>query len=219
MSTTPGIAMDADLIPNALEVSSRSRVYGLLSRAFSFPDESLHMRVWDGQLADQLTAALGRLPFRLRTSDLRWPAPKSHEDMQSEYIRLFQIGGRRGPPCPLHAGHYGRDRGRTLQNLIRFYNYFGFRVTECVMPDHLAVQLEFMSELAAGGAADAASGQRAQRDFLRTHLGWTETLANRVGKAGPHPFYRSLTALTARLVAADQQFIRNALGGGHNAGV
>jgi TorA maturation chaperone TorD len=175
--------------------------------------------VKDGQLAGQLTAAVGGLPYRLRSSGLTWPAPATYDEMQSEYIRLFQIGGRRGPPCPLHAGHYRRDRGRTLQNLIRFYNYFGFRVTECVMPDHLAVQLEFMSELAAGGAADAASGQRAQRDFLRTHLGWTETLANRVGKAGPHPFYRSLTALTARLVAADQQFIRNALGGGHNAGV
>jgi DMSO reductase family type II enzyme chaperone len=198
--------------------SRRSDIYALLSLAVSFPDASLHTRVKDGQLAEQLTAAVAALPCRLRSSDLTWPAPATYDEMQSEYIRLFQIGGRRGPPCPLHAGHYARDRGRTLQNLIRFYNYFGFRVMECVMPDHLAVQLEFMSELAAGRAADAASEQRAQRDFLRIHLGWTESLASRVAKAGPHPFYRCLTALTARLVSADQLFIRNALGGGHNAG-
>ena len=132
--------------------------------------------------------------------------------MQSEYIRLFQIGGRRGPPCPLHEGFYTRDRSQTLQKLIRFYNYFGFRVTECVMPDHLPVELEFMSELAAGGAADDLSGLRAQRDFLRGHLAWAEDLARRVAMARPHPFYRSLTAVLSRLVAADQQFIRSALG-------
>jgi TorA maturation chaperone TorD len=160
----------------------------------------------------RLAAALAGLPFRLRASGLRWPAPDTYDEMQSEYIRLFQIGGRRGPPCPLHAGHYSRDRGRALQNLMRFYNFFGLRVTECVMPDHLAVQLEFMSELAATGGE---SEQRAQRDFLRNHLSWTETLAGRVAGAEPHPFYRSLTALTARLVAADLRFILSVLGGDH----
>jgi nitrate reductase assembly molybdenum cofactor insertion protein NarJ len=137
--------------------------------------------------------------------------------MQSEYIRLFQIGGRRGPPCALHAGFSGRDRSQTLQNLIRFYNFFGFRVVECVMPDHLPVQLEFVSELAAGEAVDAASALRAQRDFLRAHLWWTDELAERVAKSGAHPFYRSLTALTARLVAADQRFVLSALGESNHA--
>lgn len=196
----------------ALDSSSRSQLYGLLSLALSFPDVALHARASDGQIAEQLTVALGRLPCRLRTSDLRWRAPKSHEEMQSEYIRMFQIGGRRGPPCSLHEGFYTRDRSQTLQNLIRFYNYFGFRVVECVMPDHLPVQLEFMSELAARGAVDDISGLRAQRDFLRVHLAWTDDLAARVARARPHPFYRSLTTLTSRLIAADQRFIRSALG-------
>jgi TorA maturation chaperone TorD len=133
--------------------------------------------------------------------------------MESEYIRLFQVGGRRGPPCPLHEGFYTRDRSQTLQNLIRFYNFFGFRVVECVMPDHLPVQLEFMSELAAGDAVDPASALRAQRDFLRGHLAWTEELGRRVARARPHPFYRSLAAVLARLVAADQPFVRGSLGG------
>jgi TorA maturation chaperone TorD len=132
--------------------------------------------------------------------------------MQTEYIRLYQVGGRRGPPCSLHEGFYTRDRAQTLQNLIRFYNYFGLRVVECVMPDHLPVQLEFMSELAAGTKVDDLSALRAQRDFLRTHLTWTDELASRVAKANAHPFYRSLTTLTSRLIAADQQFIGSALG-------
>lgn len=201
-----------------IEVSeiSRSEVYALLSSAYSFPDASLYADAKDGHLAEQFAGALNQLPYRLRTSDLSWKLPDTYDEMQSEYIRLFQIGGRRGPPCPLHAGHYTRDRSHALQNLIRFYNYFGFRVMECVMPDHLAVQLEFMSELAAGGVAEKTSSQRAQRDFLQNHLGWTETLWGRVAKAGPHPFYRSLTVLTARLIAADQRFIQSVLGGSND---
>ena len=217
MSQMTVTAIREGSFPTALEASSRSQIYGLLSAAFSFPDVALYTRVRDGQLAAQLTAAVGQLPCRLRTSDLRWTAPKSHEDMQSEYIRLFQIGGRRGPPCSLHEGFYTRDRTQTLQNLIRFYNYFGFRVMECVMPDHLPVQLEFMSELAAGGAVDDVSGLRAQRDFLRAHLTWTDDLAGRVAKARPHAFYRSLTTLLSRLIAADQRFIRSALGDQYHA--
>lgn len=196
----------------ALASFSRRDIYALLSLAVSFPDEALLTRVRDGQLAEQLTAALDRLPCRLRTSDLRWHAFKSDEDMQSEYIRLFQVGGRRGPPCSLHEGFYTRDRSQTLQSLIRFYNYFGFRTAECVMPDHLSVQLEFMSELASGGLTDPASGLRAQRDFLRSHLAWTGAITQRLASARPHAFYQSVTTLLSRLVTADQEFIRKALG-------
>lgn len=199
-------------------IPARSGVYEHLSRAVSFPDASFYARAKEGQLTERLRAALARLPYRLRQSDLRWLAPDSQEEMQSEYIRLFQIGGRSGPPCPLHAGFYDRDRSRTLRRLIRFYNFFGFRMTECVMPDHLAVQLEFMGKLASGAVSDAASSQRAQRDFLLHHLAWTETLAARVASAAPHPFYRSLTALTARLVVADRRFVRSALGEDSYAG-
>jgi DMSO reductase family type II enzyme chaperone len=210
---------DTAILPRGTEVSEdspRSDVYALLSSAYSFPDATVYADAKDGHLAEHLAGALGQLPYRLRTSDLSWKLPDTYDEMQSEYIRLFQIGGRRGPPCPLHAGHYDRDRSHTLQNLIRFYNYFGFRVMEGVMPDQLAVQLEFMSELAAGGIAERASSQRAQRDFLQNHLGWTETLWGRVAKAGPHPFYRSLTALTARLIVADQRFIQSVLGGSND---
>lgn len=193
-------------------ISSRTETYALLALAFSFPGSSFHESVRREQWTERLGAALGGLPCRFRSSDLRWPAFGVHDEMQTEYIRLFQIGGRRGPPCPLHEGFYTRDRSQTLQNLIRFYNHFGFRVAECVMPDHLPVQLEFMSQLAAGGVTDEASSLRAQRDFLRKHLAWTSDLADRASRVRPHPFYRSLTALTSRLVAADQQFVCNTLG-------
>lgn len=192
---------------------SRANVYARLSSALAFPDSTLHPRVaaeeWNGEIA----AGLAGLPYRLRTHDLAWPVPDDYDEMQSEYIRIFQIGGRRGPPCPLHEGHYTRDRGQTLQHLIRFYNYFSFHLAEGVMPDHVTVELEFMSHLAAGGVSDRQSLLRAQRDFLKSHLSWVSSLAERVARSGPPRFYGSLVKLADRFVAADRQFIKSTLGG------
>lgn len=190
---------NAEVSPGAV----RGDVYAYLSQAYSFPDASLHAQVTDGPLVEHLSAALSRLPYRLKLSDLDWRAPVTSEEMQTEFIRLFQIGGRKGPPCTLHSGFYGRDRGRTLQHLIRFYNYFGFSLGECVMPDHLCVQLDFMSLLARGDFSDSGSLLRAQRDFLRSQLAWTEQLATQVRACKPVPFYRSLATVTARVANVD----------------
>lgn len=184
----------------------------MLAHAFSFPDARFHQSAVTGEWQSRLNAALDGLPCRFRRGATGWRPPASYDEMQSDYIALFQVGGRRGPPCPLHEGHYTRDRGRTLRDLIRFYNFFGFRVAECVMPDHISVELEFMAQLVDGVAADPASKLRAQRDFLRSHLAWTAQLSRRVAVARPHPFFRSLVTLTSRLVAADSEYVRSALG-------
>ena len=205
-ASSPTLGVAPDLV--------RSDVYAYLSRAFSFPDASLHAQVTDGPLVEHLAAALLRLPYRLKLSDLDWRAPPTPEELQTEYIRLFQIGGRRGPPCSLHAGFYGRDRSRTLQHLIRFYNFFGFKLNECVMPDQICVQLDFMSILAKGDISERDSVLRAQRDFLKGQLTWTATLAERVQECKPAPFYGSLAWLAARLAQADRAFIERAVAAG-----
>jgi DMSO reductase family type II enzyme chaperone len=196
-----------------LGLSSRKDIYLLLAQGFSFPDLDLFNAVARGQWEQSLSVALAQLPCRFRTSGVSWSPGPDYDQLQSEYIRLFQVGGRRGPPCPLHEGHYTRDRGRTLQDLVRFYNFFGFRTIECVMPDHLPVQLEFMSELADAGSARERTGTLlAQRDFLRGHLVWLQQLNDRVAAAGPLPFYRSLATLASRFATADERLITTALG-------
>ncbi len=195
------------------EDRSRADVYARLSSALAFPDSALHTRVTTDEWPAETAAELAALPFRLRTHDLTWPVPEDYDEMQSEYIRIFQIGGRRGPPCPLHEGHYTRDRSHTLQHLIRFYNYFNFHPAEGVMPDHVSVELEFMNHLASGGVSDQQSLLRAQRDFLKSHLSWLSDLSERVAGSAPPRFYGSLVKLADRLVATDQQFIKTTLGG------
>jgi len=199
------------------EDASRRDVYARMSSALAFPDSTLHLRVAAGEWPQEIAARLAELPYRLRTHDLAWSVPDDYDEMQSEYIRIFQIGGRRGPPCPLHEGQYTRDRGHTLQHLIRFYNYFNFDLAEGVMPDLVTVELEFMSHLSGGGVSDPQSLLRAQRDFLKSHLSWLSAFAGRVARSDPPRFYGSLVKLAARFVAADQRFIEHALGGYRDA--
>ncbi|HEY5625863.1 MAG TPA: molecular chaperone TorD family protein [Dehalococcoidia bacterium] len=199
------------------EASARTDVYARLSSALAFPDSTLRERVAADEWPEEMATELAGLPYRLRTHDLAWSVPADYDDMQTEYIRVFQIGGRRGPPCPLHEGHYTRDRGHTLQHAIRFYNYFNFHFADGVMPDHASVELEFMSHLAGSTVSDRQSLLRAQRDFLKSHLSWLPELAERVIRSDPPRFYGSLVRLTARLVAADRPFIEQTLGGYRDA--
>ena len=48
--------------------------------------------------------------------------------------------------CPLYGGTYGGDRMRTMEEVVRFYRYFGLRPDEETRepPDHLSAQLEFL---------------------------------------------------------------------------
>jgi TorA maturation chaperone TorD len=106
-----------------------------------------------------------------------------------------------------------RDRAGTLRELIRFYNFFGFRTVEGSMPDHLSVELEFMSRLSSGEVTDPGSALRAQRDFIRKHLGWLRLAAQRSERAQPAPFYRSLVEVTERFIKADGRFVQDAAAG------
>ncbi len=127
---------------------------------------------------------------------------------------MFEVGGRGGAPCPLYGGHYARDRLRTMEELVRFYNFFGLRLSPGLMPDHLTVELEFMHYLtfkeaearAAGG--DVESYLRAQKDFLDRHLvSWLPQLAAKLRQQRPAPFYRALGGLAARFVECERRYV------------
>ena len=151
-----------------------------------------------------------------------WRPISNYEAFQSEYIRLFEVGPRGHALCPLYSGHYGSDRLRTMEELVRFYNYFGLRITPGLMPDHVTVELEFMHYLAhqealarqAGG--DRESYLRAQRDFLERHLNgwWPWVAATATQGHRPQRFYRSLMTLVMRFLAAERGHLASALRGG-----
>jgi DMSO reductase family type II enzyme chaperone len=200
---------------------SRSGLYALLARALAFPQPEFHQETVSGQLRHGITQALGGLPYRLAAGPSRdWQATSDYEAFQSEYIRLFEVGPRGHALCPLYSGHYASDRLHTMEELVRFYNYFGLRITPGLMPDHVTVELEFMHYLAHQEAqaqetgGDEESYLRAQRDFLERHLhGWWPLAVTASQGQRPQRFYRSLMALIQRFLAAERGHLASVLRG------
>lgn len=118
----------------------------------------------------------------------------SQEVLEAEFLAAFEVG-RDAPPVPLFEGMNRHDMGREgiLEDLLRFYEFFGVKLseTEREYPDHLATELEFlawlcMQEQAAGQAGrDAEPFRLAARDFLSRHLAaWLPEFRRRLEATG-----------------------------------
>lgn len=211
----------ASLSGEAKAARSRSRVYSLLSLALAFPEPEAHQEALTGRLRRRIAQALDDLPYRVAAGRARdWQPVADYDSFQSEYIRLFEVGPRGHPTCSLLGGHYSRDRPHTMEELVRFYNYFDLRVAPGLVPDHATVQLEFTGHLAeeeasaVASAGDAESFRRAQRDFLGRHLlAWWPAATAAVQRHRSQRFYGALIELTGRFLAAEQCHIASVLSG------
>src|SRR4030065_69651 len=72
--------------------------------------------------------------------------PRSAEEGEAgARRRLYTLVGPAGePPGSLVAGHHERDRLRVMEELVRFYDFFGLGLAPGTMPDHLTAELDFM---------------------------------------------------------------------------
>jgi len=214
-------ARTRDEVTEGAEAGARSRFYAHLSKALSFPTPEFHREVIDGRWLAATADLIRALPARVAAgASGAWRGPADYDEFQSQYIRLFEVGARGSAACPLFSGQYGRDRLHAMEELVRFYNFFGLRISQGVMPDHVTVEMEFMHFLAfkeaeardAGG--DVESYMRAERDFLQRQLAnWWPLLAAAVKLQRPLPFYRSLVALTGRFFDSERTYLQRALRG------
>ena len=146
-------------------------------------------------------------------------ASGSYLDFQAYYLRLFEAA-LGVPPCPLYSGIYRGGRKSVMEELVRFYNYFGLSTEHGAgeLPDHVATELEFMHFLAFKELAalhrgeDPSSYRHAQRDFIeRQLLSWLPELEVRLCKSETPPFYTALCMLTAAFARADRAHLRAAV--------
>ena len=186
-----------------LAAAGRSAVYRYLAEALAFPTRGLSEAVASGRFLEELLAAGAEVPFPVPVDGgLEAQPALTFEEMEGEYIRLFEVGPGR-PPCPLYEGSHRRGRKELLEDLVRFFEHFGLRHEEGDLPDHLCAELEFMHYLAFKEAAALRAGtdsqpyRLAQRDFLDRHLNrWLPALRARLEKLDPPRFYASILRLT-----------------------
>lgn len=157
----------------------------------------------------------GRLGYPVDAgAPLRLSVPQ--DEYEVEFLRLFEVG-MGGAPCPLSSGYYTRDRMRDLEEVVRFYRFFGYQPqrTSDRFPDHLVFELEFMAHLAGkerDADGDIESLRLGQRDFCDRHLtSWIPELCDSVGRRAEVRFVKDVVRATEVLVAEDLRSLNEAV--------
>jgi TorA maturation chaperone TorD len=195
--------------------ATREDVYRLLASCFYPPSPGLIEEECCENLA-ALLASVAPEAARYASEAAAEATGSSLDDLTVEHARLF-IG-----PFQLVAPPYGSiylDDSRTVMGastarVADFYHNCGLALAEDFheLPDHFAVELEFMSFLAfkqreaelAGDSDEVFRIMSLQREFLgRFLMPWLEPFTSAVMVDGEAPFYRAVAQCTVAFVSAD----------------
>jgi TorA maturation chaperone TorD len=176
------------------------------------------------RLFDSMLAAASILDPDLADSARKLGAAFFAEDMQNllvDYTALF-IGPAQPRAMP-YASFWLTDdqsmRHEATMAVLDFYEQGGFDVSEDIheLPDHVAVELEFLyllifaqNQAQLGGSADdlSAAGARHRR-FAVDHLGaWVGSFAAAVNSGAETAFYKELAGFTERFVRLEADLRR-----------
>lgn len=205
---------------------ARSSVYDLLVLGFSPPSEEL-LQALEARLPQVLEEAetlfiwpnlVGKLE-RLQTfaGKDRGRCEKFLADLKLEYTRLFM--GPYGLPVPPYESVY-REPTRTVMgastlDVLRRYEEAGLVLSPSFkeLPDHVAVELEFLALLSSeeaeawerGDAAESLRFLRLEEAFLRDHLvPWIGSFCDRVVSSTEGPFYQAMAELAQAYIPLDR---------------
>ncbi len=120
--------------------------------------------------------------------------------VEEEFVRLFQARSAAPPYESFYLDPEGANRVWIATQLEQEYIEAGLSLSPSLMdmPDHIAVELEFMSFLCAGETqaeetetgASSAQARARQQVFIDRHLGrWFPKFAKRVQAAAPEGLY------------------------------
>lgn len=196
MRSTPSAPHGTGLAPAAEAAGSvadsttdLADLFVLLAAAFAPPPAALRGRDWCESLADDLSDLGAALEMDTAAAEraLRESAvgPLAGERWLVEYSRLFLV-----PPVPvtLNTGIYleGGLAGVSAQMMAQCYATAGFVQREAFrdLPDHVAIQLEFVGALldrAVAGDGEAVAMAREFAEGFIVH--WAEPLQRACAKA------------------------------------
>ena len=167
--------------------------------------ESMHVAA--SAIEPGLAAQVLRLGEAFAAQDL--------ETLLVDYTRLFL--GPVQPLAPPYGSRWLSDESTLMQEstlaVRELYRQGGFEIDDEFqdLPDHVAVELEFLylltfvenSQMRTAEGARLATRALRQR-FLREHLGaWIVPFTQAMAAGAQTPFYRELAALTEQIVRAE----------------
>ncbi|MBW8012614.1 MAG: molecular chaperone TorD family protein [Chloroflexi bacterium] len=141
------------------------------------------------------------------------------ETLLNEFNRLLWVK----PIAPPYESYYlapdGRLRGNTAADLEGVYRNAGLGVSSKLneLPDHVAVELEFMSFLCSkevegmnsGNDQETAAAQEEQRKFLGQHLGvWFPKFAKQVKSNTKEPIYNQVVDAAFQFLRSEMEYLK-----------
>lgn len=174
-------------------------------------------------LFESMQTAAAAIDAELADGARRLGAAFVAEELQSllvDHTRLF-IGPSQPAAMPYASFWSTRDtseRHEATMAVVDFYTQGGFDVSDDLheLPDHVAIELEFLYALifaqnhpaADDDRDDRASTRTLYRRFVAEHLScWFGDFAAAVKTAAETAFYRELVAVTARFIQLEQALL------------
>lgn len=194
----------------------KADAYRLLSACFCQPEDAF----LEEEVFEQLRTALAKIdPDRGSDVSAMENSFRSLglEALTLDYTRLF-LGPFETLARPYGSVYLDGERvvmGESTQQALTLYREGGFEVAEDLreMPDHVAVELEFLYLLSyrLGQATEKDEQVRLgalKRRFLTEHLGrWVGELAEAMKNGAETEFYRLLGVVTEKFVHEDMREI------------
>lgn len=199
------------------EAKERGNIYSLLSRVF--------MREVDKQFLDILKKRESIDAFRDHGFTFLEELPGRREgdiidELAVEFASLFLISPGRllSPYESVQASKEGQLGGEAASKTLFFYKRVGFTTPEGIslLPDHFAIELEFMGRLCEREAAAlegndehaARSEKELQRGFLKSHIGnWYRPFLSNVEAAAVHPFYKEFSSFAREFLDSEAEYL------------
>jgi len=204
---------DKNAEPRALAYALFSRLSG---SPFDFDDEQKSFAKNEG-LADVFLALERELPYDIgfagMSEALKDLAADDWPTIRRAYSSRFEVGDS-GPTIPLRA-ELVRVRDEIMkEELIRFYNFFSYELSDkfAWAPDHVSVLLEFMQllcvkEANAKDGAEVRSLARAQLDFMDRHIvSWLPVSIGRLTKDDQTSYYSRIFAALWAFLEKDRNW-------------
>ncbi|MBF8261414.1 MAG: putative component of anaerobic dehydrogenase [candidate division NC10 bacterium] len=208
----------------------RSRVYAALSVAFSRPCEGLAAPGAPQAAVLILREATRALEIVIPESVLanieggaahemsNSPLERREDELEVEYNRLFVGPGapRVYPYESLYRDSTGLVMGPSAGEVLQAYRRAGLAINTAFkdLPDHVAVELEFMAHVCWGEARAISAGdadrvlclKQQQRSFLDAHLAsWLPAMCEKVIRETTSTIYRGFAEIAAIFVGWDRE--------------
>jgi DMSO reductase family type II enzyme chaperone len=189
----------------------RSSLYQHLVEMLTYPSENFLHSCRSGERDRSISDLLRMFPY-----DLPWQTDTCNADevvstLPSEYMRVFELPID-GQPCALYGGVYTGNRREVMEELLRYYRFFGLSIDKAQnedLPDSIPTLLEFFQflthkEAGAGDKDEVASVRLVQKDLLAKHLTqWVPAIQSQLAQRKPPEFYRNAIDLLNAFTAAE----------------